>query len=231
MDSNSIKIGVISDLHGNLPKIEPCEFLFICGDIVPLDIQHNHYASEIWFRSIFASWVNSLPCTQVIIVPGNHDKYLEDIKDVPTTYYETFTRATRNKCEVLYNKQCNLVSSNGEVFKVFGTPYCPIFGNWSFMEDSKSLKEHFKEIPYNCDFLISHSPPYGVCDKVIGTKKRCGSKELQAAIKEKQPKYCFCGHIHTGNHECEKIGVTKVYNTSLLDESYTVFYNILYLTI
>lgn len=34
-----IKICAISDLHGYLPKIEPCELVLICGDIVGLHAQ------------------------------------------------------------------------------------------------------------------------------------------------------------------------------------------------
>ena len=34
-----IKICAISDLHGYLPKIEPCELVLICGDIVSLCAQ------------------------------------------------------------------------------------------------------------------------------------------------------------------------------------------------
>ena len=34
-------IGAISDLHGNLIDIYPCEVLFICGDISPLRLQFN----------------------------------------------------------------------------------------------------------------------------------------------------------------------------------------------
>lgn len=34
-----MKICATSDLHGNLPNIEPCELVLICGDIVSLQAQ------------------------------------------------------------------------------------------------------------------------------------------------------------------------------------------------
>ena len=36
-----IKVCVISDLHGNLPELEPSELILICGDIVPLRFQNS----------------------------------------------------------------------------------------------------------------------------------------------------------------------------------------------
>lgn len=68
-----MKIAAISDMHGLLPEIEPCELLLICGDIVPLRMQRNIPQSKKWFSNEFADWINSLPCEQVYIVGGNHE--------------------------------------------------------------------------------------------------------------------------------------------------------------
>ena len=40
-----MKICAISDIHGYLPKMEECDVVCICGDILPLSIQHNLKAS------------------------------------------------------------------------------------------------------------------------------------------------------------------------------------------
>lgn len=68
-----MKIAVTSDLHGNLPIIQECEVLLLCGDIVPLYMQRNIPQSEKWLKTEFAEWVVGLPCKVVYMVGGNHE--------------------------------------------------------------------------------------------------------------------------------------------------------------
>ena len=37
------------------------------------------------------------------------------------------------------------------------------------------------------------------------------------------------GHLHSANHDVEKLGDTKVYNVSMLDETYSLKYQPLYM--
>lgn len=67
------------------------------------------------------------------------------------------------------------------------------------------------------DILVCHQPPLGVLDKVGNTApeswrgKHAGSKLILDYIRESNPKYVFCGHIHEGEGY-KKIGTTEVYN-------------------
>lgn len=70
------KICVLSDLHGHLPRIEPCELVLLAEDIVPLNTQFDNAESTLWSLDEFTKWIDSLPCDEAIMVAGNHDKLI-----------------------------------------------------------------------------------------------------------------------------------------------------------
>lgn len=231
-----MKIAVMSDLHGVLPKVESCDYIFICGDISPLHIQENIHLMQRWLRNKFCKWINNLNCKKVIMVGGNHDYVLLDMWNNELKHNLYITHPTSNKLILLENNQITIFDENNKEYIVWGSPNCEIFGNWPFMYNSEINKKAFNTIPENCDFALTHTPPYGACDVILQEMKwpnqgHIGSSVLTEVILEKQPKYLFCGHIHSGNHQCEMINNTKVYNVSLLDENYEHIYPILYLNI
>ena len=48
-----MKFTAMSDLHGNLIDIEPCDTLLLCGDISPLNIQKDYIQMTKWFFNDF----------------------------------------------------------------------------------------------------------------------------------------------------------------------------------
>ena len=58
-----------------------------------------------------------------------------------------------------------------------------------------------------------------------------GNNVLASAILDKKPKYAFCGHIHEGNHQLTEAGESKIANVSILDDTYSINYEPLYLDI
>lgn len=222
-----VRTTVISDLHGNLPTISECDLLCICGDVIPLNIQNDMHKSKYWFTNDFRKWINNLPCKKVLMIAGNHDKWLEQATDVEITLLEY---ATKYKLKYLKDE---LYETMG--LKIYGTPNCTRFGNWSFMYSSEKLTELFEKIPDNVDILLTHDAPYGMQN--VGTitendsNEDVGSVELRKAILRAKPKYTFCGHVHSGNHKLSEVIhnmdgmtqlITEIANVSLLDESYAL---------
>ena len=227
-----MKIAVISDLHGYLPMypslywegIEECELLLVCGDILPLRVQTNMRESLNWLVVDFRPWAISLPVKQIYFIAGNHDFYCEKNDK---TMHEIFSCS--DKVTYLKNEYVDYISTQDfKVYRIFGTPYCHQFGNWAFMRDDETLTKKFNQIPANVNILISHDAPYGVSDICFqgfsSDKGHIGCLELRDAIIEHKPKYNFHGHLHSSNHGEEILGETKVFNTSILDESYNLIY-------
>lgn len=237
--NNILDVLVISDTHGYLPKIDtPFDLLLICGDISPA---HDHYyAYQInWFQHEFAEWINILPFkdewSKVVLIGGNHDWFAERISNEEL---RCFYITTNNRTIVLKNEEFNyeyLTDEGIKYLKIFGTPYCKIFGNWAFMVSDVKLREKFSFIPEDCDILISHDAPdinnLGVISMGHYSGENAGNIPLAEAIKEKKPKYAFCGHIHSGNHKLEKIENTWMANVSYVNEHYFPDHEILHIKI
>ena len=75
-----MKICGISDIHGDLSiNIPECDVLCICGDVINLNDQRDIPTSKHWWETRFVKWVESLPCSKVIVVPGNHDFFKRNV--------------------------------------------------------------------------------------------------------------------------------------------------------
>ena len=77
-----MKVTAISDLHGNLIDIEPCDLLLICGDISPLEIQRDYIQMTKWIFNEFQEWIMKIDCPTIILTPGNHDFWGFNIEDL-----------------------------------------------------------------------------------------------------------------------------------------------------
>lgn len=221
----------MSDLHGYLPEIDKCDLVLICGDIVSLRSQRYPKSCKKWYTGVFQPWVDSLPCDKVLFIPGNHEVGVEGHDDEYKKLFGPYKKAT-----ILIHEPYEYLSDDGTFYKIFGTPYCKVFGNWAYMRPNSDLKEKFSEIPEGLDILLTHDVAYGYADQSLqdigfGTEEHFGTVELRDAILEKKPKYHFSGHIHTADHNLIMIGDTKHYNVSYIDEKYNPAFKPLYLDI
>lgn len=197
-----MKICGISDIHGNLlNNIPECDVLCIAGDVITLNAQRNFDASEYWWKNRFVSWVMKLPCKKVLVVPGNHDIYLENL--YTTNRWEEFCDYmainTEGKLHFLIDQSFEYKS-----IKFYGTPWIqPIsfqVGKWAF--ESKDLENQYKQIP-KCDVLITHDSPIENEQLDLDTYDIC--------------KYHLYGHWHDGESKPSE----GKYNCSRLDNCYS----------
>lgn len=203
-----MKICAMSDMHQKLVFIPKCDILAIAGDIsLNEDIK--------WFTEVFIPYLDKYKnkYKKCILVFGNHDDKIHmngEWKDTVKTLPENI--------KILTNS-----SYKYKGIKFFGSPNCkyiPGFIN-TFTEDK--LKELYSKITKGTDVLITHTPPYGICDTVKGDSYHLGSISLMERIREIKPKIHIFGHIHTGKKYLRENG-TDYFNVSILDEDYELAY-------
>lgn len=223
-----IKIVATSDLHGNLPEIKgKFDLMLICGDICPSTYYGSKFYQENWLRTDFTEWIKRIvgPDSKVVMIPGNHDFYLatalqREIKMIE--YMCCYKLKILQHEEYIY--EYSDADGNTEKVKIFGTPYCRVFGTWPFMHSDSFLANAYSKIPEDTDILISHDAPniYGLGDITEGRhqQKGTGSPILAEAIYRVKPRIFHCGHFHSGNHEFAEHDGIWMANVSLVNEQY-----------
>lgn len=195
------KIVFLSDTHGQHKKLSMPEGRIVvhCGDA----LNRGSLQEAVYF----AEWFSELPYEHKIYVPGNHDASLED-----DYVLEIFRKSG------IYVLIDNRVMLDG--IRFHGSPWTPIYGNWSFMDYDYRLKDRFNKIQEGCDVLITHGPPYSVLDtNTYG--ENCGSVSLFNIVNEVKPKIHVFGHIHEAWGK-KQTADTLFMNVSILDRSYDV---------
>jgi len=128
---------------------------------------------------------------KIFLIPGNGDQdFLEEIAG---------ERCIQEK-KVEIDEGFNLVG--------FGySPPTPFHTPLEYPEEK--LYSWMKGLPIDGKTIfLTHAPPYGVLDDVLGV--HAGSRSVLRIIEEKKPLANVCGHIH------EQEGVAKVGGTTVL---------------
>ena len=226
-----IRIAAISDLHGILPKIAKCDLLLIAGDIAPLKIQSDRTQSVVWFFQTFLEWVKEVPCEEIFIIAGNHDKELAQNYPVARAleYLSDF------KITYLLNDVAVYRAPDGKNLKVYGSPQCHKFGNWAFMAEEPILKELYASVPAKIDIWLTHdTPKTGDLDLLPPSQwnpqpVHAGGESLAKAIKEVSPKLVICGHLHTCKDKYLEEDGIKYCNVSIVNNEYDHVYSPTYI--
>lgn len=222
-----MKILAASDIHGNLDGLDltGIDIAILAGDIAILHglSLWDKYDQINWMNNEFKQWCNRWPNCKIVFVPGNHDFF--------PLAKEHLRRLDVNTALNLAENATMLVDEMVELdgLKIYGSPWVPTINyRWAFEADDSMLKTKFDMIPEGLDILVTHCPPrlelLDVSLAYGADSDRFGSNELTEAMLKKKPKMCFCGHIHSGQHEMAKIGSSKVWNVSRVDEQYKIAY-------
>lgn len=202
-----MRVAAISDLHGQLPDIPPCDLLLLAGDLCP---HHNHAPSfqAEWLDTTFRRWLAGLTHVRHVVgVAGNHDwVFQESPNKVPADLRWTYLLDEETTVDGL---------------RIWGSPWQPVFCNWAFNLTSDELARKWALIPEGIDVLLLHGPPVGWGDYATRRDggEHTGCPYLAQRIVELQPRLVVFGHIHEGWGQWRQ-GRTLLANVSHLDRGY-----------
>jgi Icc-related predicted phosphoesterase len=187
-----MKIWHISDTHCLLDKIQvpaDIDMVIHTGDATNVRDPFKN-EPEMWR---FIERYAALDIPVKIFIAGNHDGSLQK---------GLVTKADFDSRDIhyLYNDSVTI-----EGLKIWGSPFSPTFGDWSFGMARHKIGSLWDTIPEDTDIVLTHGPPVGVLDitnRRDNLQEQCGCRSLMKRIREIQPKAVMFGHIHNTKDVC-----------------------------
>lgn len=179
-----MRIAVTSDTHSQDFEFPDADFFIHCGDITTW--------GTIEEVARFAQRLNASDYEAGAIVPGNHDGVFEHM---PVIAEGLFDRRFRILVDRLYV---------WKGLRIYGSPWTPPFGSYSFMYEERRLRRVYTGIPKRLDFLVTHGPAKGILDQAHIRDERyeerrlihIGSTELRTAVLNRDIRHHVFGHVH-----------------------------------
>lgn len=208
---NKYIITAISDTHTRHDHIT--ENLSAGGDIL---IHSGDFTSIGMLDEVsrFLEWFSKQPFTKKIFIAGNHDLCFdsEKIQYKKESYYygsiDGFVPSDSKPewlVDILSNLPDDVIYLENSMtefdgIRIWGSPNSPKYGHeWAFnKERGEDIAIVWQQIPNEADIVITHTPIYGHCDRVLRDASNVGCADLYYRLNEVRPHLHFHGHIHEG---------------------------------
>jgi calcineurin-like phosphoesterase family protein len=186
------------------------------GDFTNIGKEHDVREFIYWFKNLQGF-------SNKIFIAGNHDISFES---KPNWLYQYINEENLSQCNCTYLEDSEFIIKTSEFsqpIKFYGSPWQPRFFDWAFNVDRDKIQIYWEKIPEDVQILITHGPPFGVLDNVIGQKASLGCESLLDHVNRIKPVLHIFGHIHSGHNVIEKNGTTFI-NASICTEKYKPIY-------
>jgi len=192
----SIHICLLSDTHElhNELDVPSAEILVHCGDF-------SMFSRNMLAIKDFNRWLGELPHRHRIVIPGNHEFFLEN---------DPSRRSMLSNAIVLINEGIEI-----EGLHIWGSPVTGRDGGAFGIGSPEKRRKLYAQIPKNTDILITHGAPYGVLDSAPGSGFHSGCRELFDAVTSIRPKLHAFGDVH-GSYGIFHTDHTTFVNAALL---------------
>jgi len=191
-----IKIVCISDTHELHREVDvpDGDLLIHAGDFTVLS------KSAAAIRD-FNAWLGTLPHAQKLLIPGNHEFFLES---------EPNQRKLISNATVLIHESIEM-----QGLKIWGSPTTPLYGGAFGLSSERDRVKLYSQVPPDTDILVTHGPPFGILDQASGSSDHQGCPILLDRVLQSKPKLHVFGHVH-GAHGTFSTEETVFVNAALL---------------
>jgi predicted phosphohydrolase len=149
----------------------------------------------------FNEWLGKLPHRWKILIPGNHEFFLES---------DPSRRRLISNATVLINQGVEVAS-----LKIWGSPVTLLYGGAFGLSSPTDRVKLYAKIPDGLDILVTHGPPYSILDRSPRALHHAGCPQLLEAVSRLKPKLHVFGHVH-GAHGMLSTEDTLFVNAALL---------------
>ncbi|GBG34922.1 Metallophosphoesterase MPPED2 [Hondaea fermentalgiana] len=158
----------------------------------------------------FVDWMASQPHRHKVLVAGNHDTIFDPNHAHAREYERSGRESFITKDELLKRGIHYLFNAAVELdgVKVYGSPFvrAGFPSLWAFpIRSDGHAKSIWGNIPTDTDILVTHSPPFGIRDRVLDGRN-IGCPILKQEVLERvRPALHVFGHCHTpGRIQCDE---------------------------
>jgi Icc-related predicted phosphoesterase len=192
----ALRLVLLSDTHQLHREIDvpDGDLLIHAGDL-------TMFSRSMTAVADFNIWLGELPHRHKVVVPGNHEFFLEA---------DLTKRSLLSNAIILINEGIEI-----EGLRIWGSPVTPSNGGAFGLSSSEDRRRTFAQIPTNTDVLITHGPPFGILDAPPAAGFHNGCQELADAVVRVRPKLHVFGHVH-GAHGILQVGGTTYVNAAVL---------------
>ncbi|KAF9882753.1 hypothetical protein FE257_005321 [Aspergillus nanangensis] len=205
----------VSDTHAYTPseagfKLPAGDVLIHAGDLT------NHGSISELRKTM--NWIAAADFEVKIVVCGNHDVTLDQsfYASYGRTFHSGALEDPQECIKVVVEASSSIVFLQHQsalvrltrphgpntMFKVFGSPYSQSHGTWAFGYEDADAAALWGAIPLDADVVVTHTPPYTLCDSRPGGSVGCNA--LRQVLSRVRPLLEVCGHIHE-SRGCERV--------------------------
>jgi len=179
LEPASICLVLLSDTHQLHRELEIPD-----GDVLIHAGDFTLFSKSLQAIDDFNAWLGKLPHRHKIVVPGNHEFFLEE---------------DRRRCSLLSHARV-LINEGIEIegLRIWGSPVTPLYGGAFGMSSAADRMRLYAGIPEDVDVLVTHGPPHGILDRGRESEMHSGCAELRNAVLRTRPKLHVFGHVHGG---------------------------------